>query len=155
MLTVNRIGYSLPIYSNIQDKRSGARRENMPALKTLESDTVSFSGIFGTKKPPVPKYVSQEVYDTVCNFLKDESNKPAWDFMKYIKTMCESSANIAHLDAYAHAEILFNKSLGKEKTEEISQILMKIKNCKETDKRPVLREFMDDYNEILCRNSLK
>lgn len=151
MLTINKIGYSAASV-NIQNNRTVTVYENKPRLKTLERDTVSFNGRFGDlfKKliTPKPKCVSQEVYDSVCKFIEDNPNTHAGMFLKQIKLLSENFSSVTEMSASCHA-----KHVEKEKIEEVSQLLMQVKNCKETEREPVIRQLIDDYNEILRKKS--
>lgn len=83
MLTINKIGYyAAPV--NIQSNRTVNGYENKPRLKTLERDTVSFTGIGSILKKlitpkPLPEIIKKEMQE-----LPGYAGK----FMKEVNKFC-------------------------------------------------------------------
>lgn len=98
MLTINKIGYyAAPV--NIQSNRTVNGYENKPRLKTLERDTVSFTGIGSILKKlitpkPLPEIIKKEMQE-LPGF--------AGSFMKEVNKFCNGSPNRDNVGILAKA----------------------------------------------------
>ncbi|MDD3013320.1 MAG: hypothetical protein PHC34_06410 [Candidatus Gastranaerophilales bacterium] len=136
MITLNQCK-AYTCFTGIQ-REQNQNKENMPVLKQLNIDTLSFKA--------TPKYVSQAVYDVVSKYADDNSHSYAGYFMKQIKTFCERGYDsVLELNAQSYA-----KRVEKENIKEVSKIINQVKD---STKQPLIKELIEDYDKILGKGS--
>lgn len=142
-----------PCFTDIQ-REQNSNKQNMPRLKQLNADTLSFNGWFSSK-PVGPKHVTIDAYELVTKYIEknsgDDSARKAVQFMKKIKAICEEGLQL-NLDENAEFTA---KLVEKARVEEVGTVLTKVKSSVLSSSiyEGSMKQSMDYYKSILGKLS--
>jgi len=137
-----KVGFSLPLQQRVTNTSQNQHHAGMVGLKQLQQDTVSFSGLFGPRKPK--KEATKKAIEMVKEFglSPEEEEKAVKSVIKL-----ENYGSTALLNGETYLFELHKKS--PEKAKKLAEFICK--NAKEINPylgSSIVLNFEDDFKQI-------